>query len=262
MKDSPENIVIIGSGNMAYHLARVFLAANRKILQIFGRNSETTKSLGEHFQVPYSIKRVDLRKDAGLYFLAVNDDSLKDIATSLRLGESLVVHTSGSESIEVLKPVSLNYGVFYPVQTLSSAIDTDFAHVPICLEANSEKNYSKLESLASVVSGDVRKVSSSSRLIIHLAAVFANNFSNHMFAIADSILAKHEISPDILRSLIIETVEKLKVDSPGVLQTGPASRNDQDVIQKHLHLLEKMPEYRELYILITESIRNQKNKRS
>jgi predicted short-subunit dehydrogenase-like oxidoreductase (DUF2520 family) len=170
------------------------------------------------------------------------------------------VHTSGSVPLETLSGISSNIGVFYPVQTLSFGKKVDFRHVPVCLEANDEENFSRLESLAQKISGKTYRLDSHQRSVLHMAAVFACNFTFHMYTLAADILKAEDIEPGILHSLIEETANKAVNVKPGTGQTGPAAREDMKVIEKHLELLKDNQQYADIYKLITDSIIRYKKK--
>ncbi len=175
-----------------------------------------------------------------------------------KIDNNLVIHTAGSVPMDILKGLSGNYGVFYPLQTFSKYKLIDFKTIPLCLEANTGFNYDKLAKYAFQISEDVRKINSEQRKYIHLAAVFANNFSNRMFAIAENILKEKQIDFEILLPLIQETVEKIKNNSPGKVQTGPAVRNDQKVIDKHSELLNKYEDLQKIYSFVSKNISDNK----
>jgi predicted short-subunit dehydrogenase-like oxidoreductase (DUF2520 family) len=164
--------------------------------------------------------------------------------------------------LEALEGISGNTGVFYPLQTLSFGTDIEFSEVPICLEANTKENLGKLDELAHQVTGKVYNMDSGERKALHLAAVFASNFSFHMYDVAKLLLAERNLDPGILTPLIMETARKATRSKPGSGQTGPADRNDREVIRQHLDMLKDHKRYGELYRMITESIISQKKGRN
>ncbi|MCE9539162.1 MAG: DUF2520 domain-containing protein, partial [Bacteroidetes bacterium] len=191
---------------------------------------------------------------ADIYIIAVNDDAIIEVTKLLRLKNKIVVHTSGSVEMNILKPISKNIGVFYPLQTFSKNKTVDFNVIPVCLEANNKDTFKVLQTLAKSISSNVQKINSEQRKTIHLAAVFACNFSNHLYTIASSILASANISFDVLSPLIEETARKVKNTPPIEAQTGPAVRNDIKTINNHLKMLSDNKEYRQLYKLISKNI--------
>ena len=227
------SILIIGNGNVAFHLVKQFNAIDTiECTQISSRN-------------------IDVLPAADVAIVAVADDAIAEVSS--QIDTNLVVHTSGGSHINSLKNPK-NKGVFYPLQSFSKSKKVDFGKIPICLEAKSDVDYILLENIAHMISNKVYRIDSKQREIIHVSAVFANNFSNHMFAIADEICESNKIPFEILHPLINETVKKLSDLSPREAQTGPAIRNDQKTIKKHLLLLPE--KYQLMYKLLTESIQN------
>jgi predicted short-subunit dehydrogenase-like oxidoreductase (DUF2520 family) len=189
-----------------------------------------------------------------LFIAAVPDDQYARLIAQFPFTDIPIVHTSGSVALEVLSiraPVS---GVFYPLQTFTKEVEKSFHNVPMCIEASAHSLQIVLMELAGSISNCVYAVNSEQRKKLHVAAVFANNFSNRMYGIAAELLEQNGLPFDILKPLIIETAEKILTGSPAQVQTGPAARNDQKVIQNHLAILQSKPEYREIYKLVTDSI--------
>ncbi|MAD98508.1 MAG: hypothetical protein CMB99_14380 [Flavobacteriaceae bacterium] len=227
------SILLIGKGNLAHHLKKQFDEIDEiKCIQISSRKLE---------KLP----------EAKLAIIAVSDDAISEVSS--KITTPLVVHTSGGQHLEVLQN-NTNKGVFYPLQSFSKNRKVDFKNIPICIEASNEEDYNLLEKVGKLVSSKVNRITSKQRKTIHVAAVFANNFSNHMFGIAKEICDGDDIPFDILHPLIQETVEKIKEMDPKKAQTGPAIRKDQETIKKHLFLLPE--KYQEIYKSITESIQN------
>jgi len=168
------------------------------------------------------------------------------------------MHCSGLTHINALGSLN-NYGVFWPIQSFSNNLNFNFKEIPVCIEANTEENLRIIEHLALKISGNVLAISSDKRKYLHLAAVFANNFANHMFAIAEDIALKNNVDFNLLKPLIFETANKINCLNPAQSQTGPAIRRDINTINEHLTLLKTTPVYRQLYELISFSIGNIKN---
>jgi predicted short-subunit dehydrogenase-like oxidoreductase (DUF2520 family) len=147
-----------------------------------------------------------------------------------------------------------NYGVFYPLQTFSKSREISFSDIPICIEANQSSTLLKLQQLAGTLSSSVHPINSEERKTLHLAAVFANNFVNHLYSIGSEILQENNLSFDLLKPLIRETAAKIETLHPLEAQTGPARRNDQGVINAQLKLLQDQPEFQKIYSFVTESI--------
>ncbi|MEX2380035.1 MAG: DUF2520 domain-containing protein, partial [Vicingaceae bacterium] len=189
-------------------------------------------------------------------------DVIEDVVAQIPHKDKPIVHTSGSTPIEVFKDKGFEkYGIFYPVQSFSKHETESLTPIPICVEANSSKTEDLFLSLASSVSAKVYSLDSKKRKSLHVAAVFANNFTNHMFHIAHELLAQNKISFEIIRPLIEKTALKIKHEKPLNAQTGPAIRNDRKVIDEHLKYLDKNKEYKEIYEIITKNIyKSQQNR--
>jgi predicted short-subunit dehydrogenase-like oxidoreductase (DUF2520 family) len=249
-----KNIVIIGSGNVSYHLVNAFSRIGVNVLQILARNENTAKNLSETFKIPYIIQASKLNKEADLYILSVNDDNIRSSAMGLGLDNQILVHTSGFAPIGILEGASAFTGVIWPLQTLTSGIEVDYSHMPFFIEGKTNEVTEKLTHLVRQVSDKVLVTDSPTRQKIHLAAVIASNFANHLYAISASILDKYDIPFDVLAPLIIETANKAGRQHPMSSQTGPAVRNDLHVIAKHLEMLGDDPASRAIYRMITENI--------
>ena len=249
-----QNIVFIGAGNVATHLALAFKKAGVQILQVCSRTANPARELAEKVQAEHTTNLQSLNKDADLYLISVSDNAVEELTSQLSLKDKLTVHTSGSIPLEILNKVSVNHGVFYPLQTFSKSREVDFSNIPICVEANSAENLEKLKSVAKTLSNNIYEVDSEQRKVLHLAAVFACNFPNFMYTIADKILRDSDIDFDILRPLIKETAEKIQDVKPAEAQTGPAIRNDEKILSGHMEMLNDFPQLKELYKLISAEI--------
>ena len=255
-----QNIVLIGAGNLATHLGLAIQKTGRKIVQVFSRTEESALHLAGILNADFTCDPQDISREADLYILSVTDDAANQISGTLNLGQKLVVHTSGSLPMNILRKSSENFGVLYPLQTFSKSRSVDFDTVPLCIEASSADNLQLLEHFAKELSHKVVEVDSEKRKIIHVAAVFACNFPNFMYNIADKILADKGLNFDLLRPLILETAVKVQELKPEEAQTGPSIRGDKTILRKHDELLKEYPEYREIYKKLSEAIRNSRNK--
>jgi len=250
-----ENVVIIGAGNLATQLALALFDKNIRLKQVFSRKIESARELAEKVSSGFTNDLSELIIDADLYIVAVKDSAIPEVLENLKLREDkLIVHTAGSVPMNILEGFSNNYGVFYPLQTFSRSRKVDFSNIPICIEANHPANYMKLETLGKKLSVSVTQINSEERKTLHLAAVFANNFVNHLYAIGADILQTKKLDFELLKPLIAETAAKVRELLPIDAQTGPAKRYDQTIINAHLNALDSRPEYQKIYSFVTESI--------
>ncbi|MFA5328013.1 MAG: DUF2520 domain-containing protein [Prolixibacteraceae bacterium] len=250
-----ENIVLIGAGNLATQLALALHEKNIAIRQIYSRTIESAEELAQKVKAPFTTELSELITDADLYVIAVKDSAIQEVLENLPLDENrLIVHTAGSVDMQVLEDFTQNFGVFYPLQTFSKNRKVDFSSIPICIEANHPWSLVKLQNLAGRLSDTIRQINSDERKILHLAAVFSNNFVNHFYAIGAELLHDRKMSFDLLKPLINETSAKIATLHPREAQTGPAKRNDQSVIQTQLKMLHDQPEYQKIYSFVSDSI--------
>jgi predicted short-subunit dehydrogenase-like oxidoreductase (DUF2520 family) len=253
-----QHIVLIGAGNVATHLGLAIQKTGRRIVQVYSRTEENVRLLSGMLHADFTIDLKTIYQNADLYIVSVADDAIKTIAGSLHLNGKMIVHTSGSVSMDVLGNCSDNFGVLYPLQTFSKSRAIDLLTVPFCIEANSKDNLELLEHFAKELSQKVVEVDSEKRKILHLAAVFASNFPNFMYTVADQIISDKNLDFDLLRPLIMETAMKVQELKSEEAQTGPASRGDKAIIMKHVELLEAYPEYKEIYKILSNGIRGNK----
>jgi predicted short-subunit dehydrogenase-like oxidoreductase (DUF2520 family) len=243
---------IIGSGNVAQHLISVFQQTeNIALQQVFSRKRENVTHLVSDAKIVTTYS--DL-KPADISIISVSDDAIAEVSNQLPFENQLVVHTSGSINMNILDSKNRK-GVFYPLQTFSKAKAVNFKKVPFCLETENQNDYVILETVAKSISDKVFKINSEQRQSLHVAAVFVNNFTNHLYQLGNEICEVNKIPFEILYPLIQETADKIKTLSPLQAQTGPAKRNDQKTIEKHLSFLEDENKKR-IYQLLTQSIQN------
>jgi len=241
-------IVIIGSGNVAYHLAKAFVQNKIPLAQIFGRNEEELKKVSEELGTSYSTKNL---VDSDLYIIAVSDNSVEEVSEMIPKKDCLVVHTSGSLPKESLKG-DYRKASFYPLQTFSKSKELDYSKIPFFIETENEQDKKILFEIASRISEKVMESTHEKRKYIHLTAVFACNFVNHLFARAKEISDSQEIPFDYFLPLIDETVQKIYEIEPRSAQTGPAVRNDKRILELHEQLLHG--ESLEIYKTMNHSI--------
>ena len=253
-------IVILGSGNVAAVLGRKFKAAGHTIVQIVSRNASAASRLAYEWDTESTNYTSIINRNADVYLVAVSDDAIEEVVADLRLPKKVVAHTAASVSKDVLKNVSDHYGVFYPLQSLHKE-DISLPELPIFFDGSDDVSKKKLESLANSISPQhVTQATDDTRLKLHIAAVFVNNFTNHLYALAEDFCKKEGIDFKELLPLIDETVSRLKDISPSRSQTGPSARNDQETIEKHLALLEPHPQLKKVYEFFSASIRERQVK--
>ena len=244
-------IVILGSGNVATHLYRAFMAAEGiRVKQVYNHSEGSLDFFRNKTEVTTDISEL---APADIYLLALKDDVIPEVAAKLQQLKALVVHTSGSVAMDALSGCERR-GVFYPLQTFSKENEVNYSTIPFCLEANSLEDLQLLRKLAAKISGNSYEISSEQRKKLHLSAVFVCNFVNHLYAIGEDICQKSEIPFEILQPLIKETANKVQHASPAEVQTGPAIRNDRSTINAHLQLLGSSDENRKIYELLTSAI--------
>jgi predicted short-subunit dehydrogenase-like oxidoreductase (DUF2520 family) len=256
MQKSITKIALAGSGNIAWHLANGLKLQGYQITGIWSRDYSNALDLAESCGSKACKEIADLREDAELIIIAVADKAIEDVAHSIGKFDGIVVHTAGSVSIDVLKDTCKNYGVFYPLQTFSKGTTVNLREVPFFLESTTHENLHEIKKVALKLSGKVYEADSHRRMLLHVAAVFAGNYSNLMYTISNEIIKNSGLPQDILYPLILETARKATTGDPLKMQTGPARRNDIITIEKHIESLASLPEYAELYQLLAKLISN------
>jgi predicted short-subunit dehydrogenase-like oxidoreductase (DUF2520 family) len=249
-----QKVAIIGAGNLATRVALELHNKGVDIVQVYSRTVTSALTLARLLGCNYVTKTEKITTDADIYLISVSDMVMNDLISTVNFNNKLVAHTAGSIPMEELKKISKNYGVFYPLQTFSKFRDVNFSRIPFCIEANNQSNEATLVELASLISKDIRVISSDQRKQLHLAAVFVSNFTNHMYALANEIIQEKDLPFDILYPLISETASKVKSMTPRAAQTGPAVRNDKNIMQDHLSMLGNKPKFKKLYSVMSESI--------
>ena len=247
-------IVILGAGNVATHLSLALKEAGQEIKCVYSKTIDAAKTLALKVDSHYTNEIEHIPIEADLYIIAVKDEVIVDIIRYLSLESGTIIHTAGSISMNIFQNLYKNYGVLYPLQTFSKSRVVNFSEITICIEANNKLVEDKLFELAKCLSKNVFIVNSEKRKMLHLAAVFACNFTNHMYAIANEILKNADLSFESLKPLIVETAKKAISSDPEIAQTGPAVRNDQNIIHKHLDVLKDNPEFEKIYRNVSDSI--------
>ena len=241
-----KTISFIGSGNVATQFALAFKSVGFQINYIHSRNKVTGEQLAKKVKATF-IESISNLKKCDLIMICIHDDNIKDVIHLLP--NTLIIHTSGSTSLEVFTKKK-NYGVIYPLQSLSKNTHVDFTHVPICIEANNKSTEDKLIDLCSKISKKTNILNSHNRKILHLAAVISCNFSNFCYLMAHNILQENNIDVNLLKPLISYTAEKNTEKEPYSNQTGPARRGDSNTIKSHLSML-KNEKYKKIYKLLS-----------
>lgn len=247
-------VVIIGAGNLATHLSFALKGAGHEILQIFSRSHNSASGLAEKLNVPFTIDVPSINRQADIYFYAVSDDALPSLLSLDIAPDAIHVHTAGSVSMDVFNNKKKYFGVFYPLQTFSKNKIVDFRKIPVFIEGSDKRVEAVLELLANQMGEKSYKADSAQRLKLHVAAVFASNFVNHLYNISSDLVQTTGFSFDVMKPLILETADKINYLSPSDAQTGPAKRNDIGVIHKHLKQISDSSDLSALYQTLTKMI--------
>ena len=246
---------------MGTQLSKRLFQKGQNVVQVFSRKAEKAEKLGKAIKADFTNDLKKISVDADLYILAVHDDFIGFVAKKMSKiihPDSLVTHTSGSTPSTVIEPYFKRSGVFYPLQTFNIHKKPAWSKIPVCLHASEEADLKFLKKIADSISQKVYFLNDEQRGIAHVAAVFANNFSNHVFAIAQEILEKEDLPFDLVRPLILETANKIRSANPNDMQTGPAVRGDDETIQRHLDYLKKDKDLKAIYQLLTKHIKKEK----
>lgn len=260
-----QNVVLIGSGHVATHLGLALKQHGHQIRQVFSRQLAHAEELATNVEAQALDTLDALDPDADLYIIAVSDQAIPEIIATLpQTLRGIVVHTSGSTAMNVFPQKDYRHGVLYPVQTFSKAKAISFDHIPLAIEASDPATMATIEILAQSLSDRVFPCDSNQRMSIHIAAVFACNFTNQLYQIAQEVLNEQDLAFDLIRPLILETAEKAMQFDPHTVQTGPAVREDYPILQKHAAFLAENKSIDSristLYNLITELIIKSKKK--
>ncbi|MFN2394845.1 MAG: Rossmann-like and DUF2520 domain-containing protein [Bacteroidales bacterium] len=256
--ESIKKVVLIGSGNVATQMGLALAEKSFDILQVYSQTLTHADELAKKLNSSPINQIKNIRPDADMYIISVSDNALIELTESLPLENIFLVHTSGSTPMEIFRNKWKRYGVLYPLQTLSKSVKCDFSIVPLCIEASDKDHLGKLLELGKKISSKVYHINSDQREDLHIAAVFASNFTNHMYAIASDILENKNVSFEILHPLLDETLRKAKHNNPAEVQTGPAVRGDKFILEKHREKLSSLPAYQKIYNFISQNIYNTK----
>lgn len=258
--DQIRHIVFFGAGNVATHLSKAFIRKGYTVCQIYNRTEMEGKRLARLTGASYTGSIQQIEPAADLYILALSDSAIPEMAFRLRVNRGIVVHTSGSLGLDVLKNTSNRTGVLYPLQTFRKGKRISFDKIPLCVEASSPEVEKLLVELAGRLTANVNVLSSEQRKILHLTAVFAGNFTNYLYAIAEDLLLQNNIPFELLQPLIRQTASNITHSDIFKLQTGPAVREDKAILEKHLSMLNDHPAYRKIYDIISKQIVQHKHR--
>jgi predicted short-subunit dehydrogenase-like oxidoreductase (DUF2520 family) len=248
------NIVFLGSGNTATVLAKLAHQKGHTVLQVWSRCTAHAQLLAKQVQAEAITSLTNINTAADICVLAVTDTVVAAIASQLSLKKTILVHTAGSVAMQVLNSAATNYGVLYPLQSLRKELEPP-ANIPLLVNGNSDTVKSELFDLARTISSTVSFAGDEQRLQLHLGAVMVNNFTNHLYVLAQEYCHKQGLDFALLHPLIQETALRVQNNNAVDVQTGPALRNDEETIQRHLHLLRNNEALQKLYQMFTESIR-------
>lgn len=248
-------VVLIGSGNVSTILGKLMLAKGHEILQVISRNETQAARLAKELGAMADTDLQKVNPKGDICVVAIADDALYTIDKKLHLNDQLVVHTAGSVSREVLHKISTRYGVLYPLQSLRAGTG-HFPEIPFLVDGNDDETSRDIYSFAANLSDKVSIATDEQRLKLHLAAVASSNFINHLLTLTDAYCEKEGVDFKLLFPLLSETVNRINELSPSAVQTGPAIRNDQETIKKHLGMLSENPELQKIYRVMSESIRD------
>ncbi|MFN8246315.1 MAG: DUF2520 domain-containing protein [Ferruginibacter sp.] len=248
-------VAIIGAGNVATIMGRLIKQKGHEVVQVMNRSIPSARALAEELGCGFTDYSGQPDLSADLFLIAVSDFALQEALPKPSFNHNLVIHTAGSVSKDVLKPLSDHYGVLYPLQSLRREM-TVIPEIPLLVDGSDEKVTSILEEFARTLSGSVKRTNDEERLKLHTAAVIVSNFTNHLYAIAEDFCKQEQVSFDLLKPLILETATRIMHISPADVQTGPAVRKDIQTLDKHLRLLHNYPKLRTTYLRLTDSIMN------
>ena len=249
-------VTLIGAGNLATQLGKSLKKAGVIISQVYSRTEDSARTLGELLEAEWLTDIKALRDEADIYIFSVKDSVLCELISEVckSRGDKLFLHTAGSMPMSCFEGKALHYGVFYPMQTFSKTKDVDFERIPVFIEGNSIETEDVIRILANKLTQRVIRLSSADRKYLHLAAVWACNFTNYCYTVASDILGEHGIPFDVMLPLINETTEKIQKISPKEAQTGPAVREDRNVMSKQLELMNGKEDLQELYKMLSKGI--------
>jgi len=248
-------IILIGAGKLAWHLGPALVDGGYPIIQVYSRSEASARALGDKMGVAWTSDAGALDQEADLLLFCIPDRAIKEFPCFIELKKKvMMVHTAGSVPMDIFSGIARRYGVLYPLMTFTKERILDTGNIPFCIEGSDPETLNTLENIAGSISKQVYRFNSEERKKLHLAGIIANNFSNHMYQLAEELLLESGMDFNLLKPLIQETAAKVMEINPGMAQTGPASRNDEEVMQDHADLLKDHPELQKLYTFVSGSI--------
>lgn len=245
---------IIGTGNVAFQLGHALKEAGHTIVEVYGSNDKNVTTLAKKLKSSLVHSVGELHPVVDVILIAVTDSAIEKVVSRIPITNAVIVHTSGSIPLDVLKKYFKNCGVIYPIQTILKNVKQNFKTSPFFIEGSNKRSLEKIFSLARSLSTNIHTASSKQRAALHLSAVFANNFVNHMMAISYQLMKENKLRFDVFLPMIKETFDKAEARNPFEVQTGPAKRGEMKIIKKHLSMLAKYPEYKNIYNTVSKSI--------
>jgi predicted short-subunit dehydrogenase-like oxidoreductase (DUF2520 family) len=250
----PPKIVMIGAGNVATRLAVVLFQKGFPVLQVFSRNISHAERLASKVKAAAVCQLQNISHKGDLYIIAVPDDAIPEIVSGFSLKNKMLIHTSGMTPCKVLEPAGDKIGVLWPLQSLNRERDLDFSRVPLIVSSPNAEMREALFDLATTISDKVEVMEEEKRFLLHTLAVMANNFTNHLFTIIHQIAKQDDIDTALLKPLSEHTFDSIQEFDTAKIQTGPARRRDMQTIKRQLELLDKYPQSRSVYDVLTKSI--------
>jgi predicted short-subunit dehydrogenase-like oxidoreductase (DUF2520 family) len=253
-------VVVLGTGNVAYALGRAAQAAGHQVVQVYGRHLAAAAPLAAELHCTATDQLTQLYTNASIYLLAVSDNAIPLLAANLPQVEGIVAHTAGAVPVQVLEVATTRYGVLYPLQSLRKE-KQDYASIPLLVDGSDAGTKSILVGFAQSISKLVAEADDAYRLKLHTAAVVASNFTNHLYALTEAFCQNEAVNFQLLSPLIEETAFRLRQFHPANVQTGPAIRGDEATIYRHLQVLNNHPQLQYLYQILTQSIQTMNHER-
>ena len=258
-----KDVSFFGAGNVAWHLAQMLYDAGVNINTVYSRHKENAVKLAQKTGAVAIDRIEEMPCGAGLYIFALNDDAVKGVAERFARvcgGDMPVVHTGGMLDSDIFKPRYKQYGCFYPLQTFKKEKPLFNKDFPVFITSSNADFGKALYRLSRMISGNVHYIEDDKRKVLHVAAVFVNNFTNYLLSIAAKITAEEGLQLEYLLPLLRETVDKVaNGGDPALLQTGPAVRGDSKTMEAHLDFLKKYPQFQKVYDILSRGIQDEKD---